>query len=271
MRRSRRSPCGSRMKSWRSAPSKAIPVSSRIWCAAMAAMACGMRARTITSSPCGVYSPAHAGRAWPAWPPRAADGASRVPSVLLESQGLGVLRHEDRYVSLECGPYGGGHGHPDRLHLTLHAGGVHWLPDPGTGSYVARDLFWYRSTLAHNAPRLDGVSQPAGAATCQSFDDQGEWAWMRGRFGGLTRTLVAGTRYLVDVVEMSAGEAHVLELPWHVAGRPDVETPGRWDDAELPDEFVTRVKRFQPDRRDAIVVTHIAGQARLTLHLVFDG
>ena len=41
----------------------------------------------------------------PELPPAVADAASRVPSVLLESQGLGVLRHEDRYVSLECGPY----------------------------------------------------------------------------------------------------------------------------------------------------------------------
>src|SRR5438477_679419 len=69
----------------------------------------------------------------PAWSPG---------SVLLESQGLAVLRTDGRYVSLECGQLGGGHGHPDRLHLTLPAGGVHWLADPGTGSYVARDLFW---------------------------------------------------------------------------------------------------------------------------------
>ncbi|HYC31612.1 MAG TPA: heparinase II/III family protein, partial [Gemmatimonadales bacterium] len=60
-------------------------------------------------------------------------------SVLMGGQGLGVLRTGNRYASLECGAYGGGHGHPDRLHLTLHADGVHWLPDPGTGSYVARD------------------------------------------------------------------------------------------------------------------------------------
>src|SRR5204862_10088 len=100
----------------------------------------------------------------PVWSPR---------SVLLESQGLAVLRTDDRYASLECGQLGGGHGHPDRLHLTLHAGGVHWLADPGTGSYVARDLFWYRSTLAHNAPRLDGASQAAGNAVCEAWDARG--------------------------------------------------------------------------------------------------
>src|SRR2546422_4173676 len=131
-------------------------------------------------------------------------------SVLLESQGLAVLRRGDRYVSVECGQWGGGQGHPDRLHLTLHADGVHWLPDPGTGAYVVRDLFWYRSTLAHNAPRLDGVSQPAGDATCEMFDDGGgggggggEWAWTRGRYGDVTRTVGSGRAYLLDVVELA--------------------------------------------------------------------
>ena len=66
----------------------------------------------------------------------------------------------DPRVAAVGGSYGGGHGHPDRLNLVLHADGEYWLPDFGTGSYVARDLFWYRSTLAHNAPRLDGASQP---------------------------------------------------------------------------------------------------------------
>ena len=110
----------------------------------------------------------------PAWSP---------VSVLLDAQGLALLRTGNRYVSLECGQYGGGHGHPDRLHLTLHADGTHWLADPGTGSYVSRDLLWYRSTLAHNAPRIDRASQEPGDAVCEAFDTQGEWAWVRGRYG----------------------------------------------------------------------------------------
>src|SRR6266536_2579381 len=117
-------------------------------------------------------------------------------SRLLEAPGLALLRAGGRYVGLECGQYGGGHGHHDRLHLTMHADGVHWLADPGTGSYVSRDLFWYRSTLAHNAPLTDGVSQPRGDATCEAFDAPGEWAWARGRYGEVTRTLVSGPAYV---------------------------------------------------------------------------
>src|SRR6185295_13085540 len=38
-------------------------------------------------------------------------------SVLMADQGLAVLRTPRRYASLECGRFGGGHGHPDRLQL----------------------------------------------------------------------------------------------------------------------------------------------------------
>ena len=197
------------------------------------------------------------------------------PTVLLESQGLAVLRAGNRYVSLECGPNGGGHGHPDRLHLTVHADGVHWLADPGTGSYVARELFWYRSTLAHNAPRLDGESQPPGDATCECFDEHEEWAWVRGRYGegggNIARTVVSGPAYVVDIVELTGREEHVLEVPWHLAGRGDRQTQGRWVTGEVADEFVTRAELFVPDARTPITIAHTAQRAQLTAHLVFDG
>jgi hypothetical protein len=181
-------------------------------------------------------------------------GRYRPISALLESQGLAVLRTADRYVSLEAGPYGGGHGHPDRLHLTLYQDGVHWLPDPGTGSYVAPDLAWYRSTLAHNAPRLDGASQPTGDAVCESFEDGGTWGWTQGTYGPIRRTLVSGLDYLLDVVEVAGEGERLLEVPWHLAGEISVVSPGRWVAGELPDDFVSRVQRFVPEVDAPIVV-----------------
>ncbi|MGH7536482.1 MAG: heparinase II/III domain-containing protein, partial [Gemmatimonadales bacterium] len=201
-----------------------------------------------------------------------ATGAWAPGNALLEGQGLAILRQGDRYASLECGHLGGGHGHADRLHLTLHADGQHWLRDLGAGSYVTRDLFWYRSTLAHNAPRLDGVSQEPGDAVCRAFDEQGSWAWARGSFGPLSRTLVAGPSYLVDVVELSGSEEHLLELPWHLSGRVDVVTAGSWSSAApLPDELVTDPERFAPGADGPIQLRAHAGSATLTLHLIFEG
>jgi hypothetical protein len=201
-------------------------------------------------------------------------------SVLLEAQGLAILRTggaggaggaRERYASLECGRYGGGHGHPDRLHLSLHAGGVHWLPDPGTGSYVAPELFWYRSTLAHNAPRWDGVSQPAGDAVCEAFDVAGDWAWVRGRYGEAARTVVSGPAYVLDVLEVAARADHVVELPWHFRGAATLETPGRWDDARCDDAFVSRAERFVPAAQGPLVATVRAGPRALRVVFAGDG
>jgi Heparinase II/III-like protein len=193
-------------------------------------------------------------------------------SVLLEQQGLAILRDGTRYASLEVGRYGGGHGHPDRLHLTLHAQGQHWMADPGTGSYVGRDLFWYRSTLAHNAPRLDGVSQPPGDAHCANFDLQGSWSWARGTYGSLSRTLVSGPRYLLDLVQLSAEEEHLLELPWHIQGTVEIAPAGGWTADELSDEFVSSVERLADSSGDTVVLrARAGGSVGVTLHLHLGG
>ncbi len=193
-------------------------------------------------------------------------------SALLESQGLAMLRRGDRYVSLETGSTSTGHGHPDHLHLTVHADGVHWLPDPGTGSYVTRDLFWYRSTLAHNAPRIDGQSLP-DETRCECFADQGDWGWVRGRAGIVSRTVVTGPSYIVDVVELSAREDHLVELAWHFNAPGGIETKGTWVTDEIVDEFVTRVQRFVPDAQGAgpLLLRHSARGAQLTVHAILDG
>jgi hypothetical protein len=190
------------------------------------------------------------------------------------AQGLAILRHRDRYASLECGNPGGGHGHPDRLHLTLHAGGVHWLPDFGTGSYVSRDLFWYRSTLAHNAPLVDGVSQPFAEAACEMFDVQGEWAWVRGRFHSCERILVAGPEYLVDVTTYADDTPGRLDLPWHLSGETAVESGGRWEAVELTglqSEFIHQGERFVPDQPGVVVLRGTSNGSSCRILLDFEG
>jgi len=60
----------------------------------------------------------------------------------LEATGLAIFRRDEgrTYISLDYGESGGGHGHPDRLNVTLVDKGVPWLLDFGTGSYVAPSL-----------------------------------------------------------------------------------------------------------------------------------
>lgn len=187
--------------------------------------------------------------------------------MLLESQGLALLRQGDRYVSLECGSSGGGHGHPDRLHLTLHAHGVHWLPDPGTASYVSPSLFWYRSPRAHNAPSVDGESPERG--WCEAFDNKGDWHWARGRAGEVQRTIVAGPDLVVDIVQLEGEGERTLELPWHLQGEVQVVSQGKWTHGslDLPHDFIGGIEQFQPSAGGPVVIEATRNGARIRLHL----
>lgn len=164
-------------------------------------------------------------------------------SVLQTRQGLAVLRREQGqvYAALDGGESAGGHGHPDRLALTLQTGAARWLDDPGAGSYVDPTLQWYRSTLAHHAPLINGASQQGGVAWVTAWEDRGGAGWVRKHAPELapgisaTRTLVVCDGYLVDVLEWEpradAGEGTssptvTLTLPLAVnASSLEVEAP----------------------------------------------
>ena len=136
-------------------------------------------------------------------------------SVHLAGQGIAVFRRDfgRTYVALDYGETGGGHGHPDRLNMLLMDGPVRWLDDMGTGSYVDRSLHWYRSTLAHNAPLVDGRSQHRVPGRLLAYDERGAAGWIHARVEGaspgvaIDRTLVVMTDYAVDQVRWRATRA----------------------------------------------------------------
>ena len=146
--------------------------------------------------------------------------ASPLPSVLLEAQGIGVIRRDRGrvYVAVDYGLSGGGHGHPDRLNLIVSDGGRRILDDMGTGSYVDPSLHWYRSSLAHNAPFLSGRSQPRVDGILVAYEDRGGAGWLvasapLGDDADVTRTVVVMPDYLVDQVAIDAKVS--LDLPLH--------------------------------------------------------
>ncbi|HEU4989622.1 MAG TPA: heparinase II/III family protein, partial [Gemmatimonadaceae bacterium] len=146
----------------------------------------------------------------------------RLGTVLLEGQGIAVFRRErDRvYVALDYGQSGGGHGHPDRLNVLFSTGETRWLDDLGTASYVDPSLHWYRSTLAHNAPLVDGHSQWRVDGVRQAFDEQDDFGWISASAFVwpdvvARRTLVVGPGYFVDRLRWRAGHPAALALPMH--------------------------------------------------------
>jgi hypothetical protein len=162
------------------------------------------------------------------------DGEPLAPSsVLLDAQGYGVLRRDAGriYVALDYGHSGAGHGHPDRLGLVLCDGGVRWLDDPGTGSYVDPSLHWYRSTLAHDAPLVDARSQRRVHGRLVAWEDRGGAGWIEASVDGIAegvtcrRTIVAMPDYVIDLLAWQSARGEVtLDLPLHVDGEIDGAT-----------------------------------------------
>ncbi|HET7632945.1 MAG TPA: heparinase II/III family protein [Gemmatimonadaceae bacterium] len=148
-------------------------------------------------------------------------------TALLPGQGIAVFRRArgNVYAALDYGQSGGGHGHPDRLNLLLAADGTRWFDDLGTGSYVDPSLHWYRSTLAHNAPMVDGHSQWRMDGVLQAFaeDAEGAAGWVRASasiWPGVEaeRTVVVMEGYLIDVLRWQAEQGVMVALPMHCDG-----------------------------------------------------
>jgi hypothetical protein len=147
-------------------------------------------------------------------------------SVILRDQGLAILRRERGtvYAALDYGHSGAGHGHPDRLNFLLVRANDRWLDDVGTGSYVDPSLHWYRSTLAHNAPLVNGRSQQRVHGMLAAYEDRGAAGWVRAFVDDaapgvrLERTIVAMPEYVVDELTWRAVDDVQVDLPLHVDG-----------------------------------------------------
>ena len=206
-------------------------------------------------------------------------------SSLLEGQGLAILRREAGriWIALDYGHSGGGHGHPDRLDLLLADDDVRWLDDMGTGSYVDRSLHWYRSTLAHNAPLVNGRSQQRVHGTLRAWEERGGAGWVRAEAEDIApgvvaeRTVVALPEYMIDVVTWRADDDVTLDLPVHLDGEMLGVT--HWRDATLEGgsgledgfEFLYDCARAGRGTNDIVCLRARTGERRLEAHLHAPG
>jgi hypothetical protein len=101
------------------------------------------------------------------------NGCSLFPAtgvVVLRQAGADFVGQPDSTaVALSYGAYGGGHGHADKLTLTLFAQGRQWLPDVGSMPYeTSWKAEWTAQTVSHNTVVVDGISQkPTGERNVQ--------------------------------------------------------------------------------------------------------
>ncbi len=167
---------------------------------------------------------------------------------------------DQQYIFLKYGPHGGGHGHPDKLGLSIFAHGRRQSPDLGTPGYGI-DLFesWYRQTVSHNTVLLDGLSQPPGAGKINAFradgpfqiaDASADWsdgepsplAEISARFDSedlpdayaqvrMRRAVLARAGYFLDVFLVRCGAERRIDWIYRNAGElaaiPDAHPLGR--------------------------------------------
>jgi hypothetical protein len=101
------------------------------------------------------------------------NGCSLFPSsglvVLREASGDFTQRPDSTAVSFSYGPYGGGHGHPDKMNIVLYTQGRQWIPAFASMPYETHwKAEWTAQTVSHNTVVVDGISQqPTGVRNPQ--------------------------------------------------------------------------------------------------------
>ena len=174
-------------------------------------------------------------------------------SIAFENAGLYIMRSEwsqdANYLLFDAGPFGGPHGHEDKLSIEVAAFGQPFLVDSGSFTYDPKNCFrtYFVDSRSHNTVLVDGKSQvrrwtPANLhpqleeksdAIWQSTDDfdyvaasyregYGEYAMRKPAEAKVASDVVHTRRvlfvkpdYWVVIDELSGVEAHEYQLLFH--------------------------------------------------------
>lgn len=151
-------------------------------------------------------------------------------SLVFRDLGVGILRSGQRTVVLKYGPYGGGHGHPDKLSVSVHDGRREILPDLGTSAYgVPAFRGWYRRTLAHNTVTVDGFDQRPVAGSLETFKALPDGGTVGAVCGdayagvGMERTLTLRGDKLKDVFICRSDSLHTYDYVLLLTQQPRID------------------------------------------------
>ncbi|MEW6755897.1 MAG: heparinase II/III family protein [Candidatus Latescibacterota bacterium] len=164
------------------------------------------------------------------------EAALPLPSSRLEEGSGHALLHlqgpEGRSsAALTFGPFGGFHGHFDKLSFVYFALGQELGYDPGRARSQAYRLpvhrDWYRATLGHNTVLVDRASQQGAAGACEVFVANEEVAAAAARTqaaypGVLHRRLLVlrpGFLLVADALTTQDGREHTFDWLYHNRGR----------------------------------------------------
>ncbi len=131
------------------------------------------------------------------------------------------------WLCLKYGPWGGGHGHPDKNNFILYARGQVLFPDPGTRPYGSPlHTEWDRVTVAHNTLTVDGASQAPAQGKILAFGSDGGADYAMTDAGPIypgvrfVRTAVLlNENQIVFVDRVQADKPHTFDLALHIDGK----------------------------------------------------
>ncbi|MEM8857104.1 MAG: heparinase II/III family protein [Chloroflexota bacterium] len=122
--------------------------------------------------------------------------------------------------------YQGGHSHADQLSLVLYGEGTELAPDTGSIKYrIPEQEAYFKTTLAHNALVVDGVSQErAAGAELRKFvsNRAAQIAQVRSSdlYDGvmLQRTVLMNADYLIDIYDATSEEPRTYDWVYRNRG-----------------------------------------------------
>lgn len=149
----------------------------------------------------------------------------------LPDVGLAVLRAgvgaDQTCVFFDYGQHGGGHGHFDKLNITLFANGREWLLDTGRIGYTHKEYrSWVKHTVAHNTVVVNETDQRPTTGKLNWFKSGDGWAACAGEcstaYTGVTlrRHLLLTPKWLLDVYDVASKEPAQLDWLAHAVTDP---------------------------------------------------
>jgi len=177
---------------------------------------------------------------------------------ILATNGPGKLT-----AALTYGPYGGFHGHFDKLSFVFFGYGQELGVDPGRAASQAYRLpihrEWYKATTGHNAVLVDGKSQKEAGGELIAYSANESYAAIAADAGPAfdsivhKRFILLGPSYLlvVDQLNSSDGKEHTFDWLYHNKGNSvscDL-TSAEAIPGELPSgySYLKDVKAFKVD------------------------
>ena len=181
----------------------------------------------------------------------AAPGTLKRESTYFKDNGYALLVSGRGTVVLKYGPHGGGHGHPDKLSISIHDGEKEIVTDMGTSAYGVPDFTnWYRKTLSHSTLIVDFADQKPTTGKLLEFKAAKNGGYVKAEsseaYPGveIARSVKLERNKLTDILTANSKDEHTYDYVLMLTDKPVFESEG--EPAVLDDtEVYTRIHNIE--------------------------